>query len=144
MATAGYSGTPLAKKLGIISGSDLALIDEPDGFRPLLDPLPPEVEVQTSLRAAADVVVMFVTTRVDFEQRIEAAARAIYPNGGLWIAWPKQTAVKRLKIDTDITEDVVREVALPLDLVDNKVCAIDEVWSGLRIVWRREVRGSAG
>lgn len=143
MATAGYSGTPLAKKLGIISGSDVALIDEPDGFRSLLDPLPPEVEFQISLRVAADVVVMFVTKRADFERQIEAAGRAIYPYGGLWIAWPKQAAVKRLQIDTDMTEDVVREVALPLDLVDNKVCAIDDTWSGLRIVWRSEVRGSA-
>ena len=133
---AGYSGTPLAKKLGIVAGSTVALIDEPDGFRALLDPIPEGVEFRTSLRGRADVVVHFVTRRADLERRIEAAGRTIFPAGGLWIAWPKRAS----KVPTDMTEDVVRAVALPLGLVDNKVCAISDVWSGLRVVWRRELR----
>ena len=85
---------------------------------------------------SVDVAVHFVTRRADFERRIEAAGRAIFPAGGLWIAWPKRVS----KVPTDMTEDVVREVALPLGLVDNKVCAISDIWSGLRVVWRRELR----
>ena len=133
---AGYSGTPLAKKLGITSGSTVALLGEPDDFRDLLDPIPDDVEFRTSLRGHADVVVFFTSKRSEFERRINTAGRTIFPAGGLWIAWPKRAS----KVPTDMTEDVVRDVALPLGLVDNKVCAIDAVWSGLRIVWRRELR----
>ena len=133
---AGYSGTPLAKKLGIASGATVALLGEPDGFRVLLEPIPDDVEFRTSLRGHADVVVLFTTKRAEFERRIDAAGRAVFPAGGLWIAWPKRAS----KVPTDMTEDVVREVALPLGLVDNKVCAIDDVWSGLRVVWRKELR----
>ena len=133
---AGYSGTPLAKKLGIVAGSTIAIIAEPDDFRDLLAPAPDGVVFRTSLRGHVDVAVHFVTRRADFERRIEAAGRAIFPAGGLWIAWPKRAS----KVPTDMTEDVVREVALPLGLVDNKVCAINDVWSGLRVVWRRELR----
>jgi hypothetical protein len=136
MATAGYSGTPLAKKLGIIAESRVTVVNEPSEFRSLLAPIPPGVTFRSSLRGHADVIVMFVTRRAEFERRLDAAGRSIFPAGGLWIAWPKRAS----KVPTDITEDVVREVALPLGLVDNKVCAIDEVWSGLRVVWRRELR----
>lgn len=132
----GYSGTPLAKKLGIVDGSTVALIDEPDEFRRWLEPLPDGVHFRMTLRGRADVVVFFVTQRRDFERRLDAAGRSIFPAGGLWIAWPKRAS----GVSTDMTEDVVREVALPRGLVDNKVCAISEVWSGLRIVWRRELR----
>lgn len=133
---AGYSGTPLAKKLGIVSGSAVALIAEPEEFREWLEPLPPEVEFRTTLRGRVDVAVHFVTRRSEFQRRIDVAGRAIFPDGGLWIGWPKRAS----KVPTDMTEDVVREVALPLGLVDNKVCAISEMWSGLRVVWRRELR----
>jgi bifunctional DNA-binding transcriptional regulator/antitoxin component of YhaV-PrlF toxin-antitoxin module len=133
---AGYSGTPLAEKLGIVEGSTVAVIAEPDDFRELLAPIPDGVAFRTSLRGHADVVIHFVTRRVEFERRIEAAGRVVFPAGGLWIAWPKRAS----KVPTDMTEDVVREVALPLGLVDNKVCAISDVWSGLRVVWRRELR----
>ncbi len=135
--SAGYSGTPLAKKLGIKPESTLLVINEPDDFRELLAPIPEGVEFRSSLRGEADVVVLFTTKRSEFERRLEAAGRVIFPDGGLWIAWPKRAS----KVPTDMTEDVIREVALPLGLVDNKVCAISEVWSGLRIVWRRELRG---
>ena len=82
------------------------------------------------------MVVAFFTRRRDLERRMEALSRVIYPNGGLWIAWPKKSS----GVETTVNEDVVRAAALPLGLVDNKVCAIDETWSGLRVVWRRERR----
>ena len=133
---AGYSSTPLAKKLGIPPHSRVAVIREPDDFRSLLDPVPEGVTFHTSLRGKVDVAVLFVTARRDLVTRIEAGGRAIFPSGGLWVAWPKRAA----GVPTDMTEDVVRELALPLGLVDNKVCAIDGTWSGLRVVWRRELR----
>ena len=133
---AGYSGTPLARKLGIGEGDRVALIAEPDDFRTLLEPLPEAVEFRTSLRGRADVVVLFVTARRALEARIESAGRTVFPAGGVWVAWPKRAS----GVATDMTEDVVRDVALPLGLVDNKVCAIDDTWSGLRVVWRRELR----
>lgn len=133
---AGYSGTPLAKKLGIVNGAMVSVINEPDEFRALLAPMPDEVDFKDSLRGSADVVVFFTTSRAEFSRRINTAGRSIFPAGGLWIAWPKRSS----KVPTDMTEDIIREVALPLGLVDNKVCAISEVWSGLRIVWRKELR----
>jgi hypothetical protein len=133
---AGYSRTPLAEKLGIAPGSRVSTIDAPDGFRALLEPIPDGVVFRPDLRGRADVVVFFTMSRAKLQRRIGAAGRAIFPGGGVWVAWPKRAS----KIETDMTEDVVREVALPLGLVDNKVCAIDETWSGLRVVWRRERR----
>lgn len=134
---AGYSGTPLPKKLGIKEARRLALLDAPEGFDATLGALPEAVEVRRSARGRADVVVYFTTSRAAFQKRLPALGRSIFPDGGLWIAWPKRAST----VPTDMTEDVVREVALPLGLVDNKVCAIDETWSGLRIVWRLEHRG---
>ncbi len=132
---AGYSGTPLPKKLGIAEGSSLALIEAPAG---VVDGLPRGVSVKRQARGSADVVVAFFTKRRDFERRMDSLARMIFPSGGLWIAWPKRASGR----ETDMHEGVVREVALPLGLVDNKVCAIDETWSGLRVVWRRERRAT--
>ena len=131
---AGYSGTPLPKKLGITEDSSLALIDAPQG---VVDGLPAGVTVKRQARGSADVVVAFFTRRRDFERRLETLAKMIFPSGGLWVAWPKRASGR----ETDMHEGVVREVALPLGLVDNKVCAIDETWTGLRVVWRRERRG---
>ena len=130
---AGYSGTPLPKKLGITEGSTLALIGAPPG---VIEGLPPGVVVKRQARGSADVVVAFFTQRREFERRVDALARMVFPAGGLWVAWPKRSS----GVETTMHEDVVREVALPLGLVDNKVCAIDETWSGLRVVWRRERR----
>jgi hypothetical protein len=130
---AGYSGTPLAKKLGVVTGSRLALIDAPAGT---VEPLPTGVTVTTRAQGKADVVVAFFVERAAFERRIDALGRMIFPAGGLWIAWPKRAS----GLATTMNEHVVREVALPLGLVDNKVCAIDETWSGLRLVWRVERR----
>jgi hypothetical protein len=130
---AGYSGTPLPKKLGIAEGSSVALFDAPSG---VVRVLPPDVSVKEQARGRADVVVSFFTERRRLERRIDALARMIYPDGGLWIAWPKRAS----GLETTVNENVVREVALPMGLVDNKVCAIDETWSGLRLVWRRDRR----
>ena len=130
---AGYSGTPLPTKLGITEDSTLALVGAP---AVVIDGLPPGVTVKRQARGSADVVVAFFTQRLEFERRIDALGRMIFPSGGLWIAWPKRSS----GVETTMGENVVREVALPLGLVDNKVCAIDETWSGLRVVWRRERR----
>jgi hypothetical protein len=134
---AGYSTTPLPKKLGIKQGHAVALHDEPDEFRDLLVELPDDVTFIEGIPDSADVVLVFVTERAVFEAAVPSAADAIFPDGAVWIAWPKKAS----KVPTDMTEDVVREVALPINLVDNKVCAISNVWSGLRIVWRKEHRG---
>jgi hypothetical protein len=133
----GYSGTPLPAKLGIKEGTTLALLKAPDG---LLSDLPPGVAVRRQARGTADVVVAFFTTRAEFEGRLASLGKVVFPAGGLWIAWPKQAS----GVETDMTADVVREVALPLGLVDNKVCAIDETWTGLRVVWRVERRRGEG
>ena len=130
---AGYSGTPLPKKLGITEGSSVALLGAPDG---VIGGLPEGVAVKRQARGSADVVVAFFTRRKDLERRIDALGRMIFPSGALWIAWPKRASGVRTSID----DEVVRTVALPLGLVDNKVCAIDSTWSGLRLVWRRERR----
>jgi hypothetical protein len=132
-AGAGYSGTPLSKKLGIVDASTVALVGAPAG---LLDDLPAGVTMKRQARGTADVVVAFFTEQRDFERRIDALGRMIFPAGGLWVAWPKKAS----GVATTMNENVVRAVALPLGLVDNKVCAIDETWSGLRVVWRRERR----
>ena len=131
---AGYSGTPLPKKLGIVEGSSLVLIGAPAG---VIQELPPGVSVKRQARGSADVVVAFFTRRSDFERRIGSLSEVIFPDGGLWVAWPKRAS----GVETDMHERVLREVALPLGLVDNKVCAIDEIWTGMRVVWRRERRG---
>lgn len=133
---AGYSGTPLAKKLGIKDGAAVALVDAPAGFLAELEPLPVAVRFFEPGAEPADVVVAFHTERAVLEERWMALRAAIQPAGGLWIAWPKRAS----KVPTDITEDVLREIGLPTGLVDNKVCAINGTWSGLRFVWRKELR----
>lgn len=135
-AGSGYSGTPLPRKLGIGDGAVVAVLDDPGHFRLLLGPLPASVELRDSVRGKVDVAVLFVTRRAALVRRLPAARRAIFPDGGLWVAWPKRSS----GAVTDMSEDVVREVGLPTGLVDNKVCAIDDTWSGLRLVHRRELR----
>jgi hypothetical protein len=130
---AGYSGTAVAQKLGIVEGSRLALIGEPDG---VIEGLPAGVTVTRRVQGKADVVVAFFNQKAEYERRVAALGRMIFPAGGLWIAWPKRSS----GMETTMHDEVVREVALPLGLVDNKVCAINDTWSGLRIVWRRERR----
>ena len=133
--SAGYSATPLPRKLGIGEGGTYALVDPPDGAAASLEPLP-EGARRIAQPAAADVVIAFATQRATLARHVEELAPAIFPDRTLWVAWPKRAS----KVPTDITEDVVREVALPLGLVDVKVAAIDQTWSGLKLVWRREHR----
>ena len=127
---------PISKKLGIEEGHRVGVINAPDDFPSLLEPLPPGVEIVSGVRSRRDVVVAFVRARSELESKLAAMTKAVFPDGAIWVAWPKKAA----KIPTDMTEDVVREVALPTGLVDNKVCAIDDVWSGLRLVVRKEHR----
>ncbi len=128
---AGYSGTPLAKKLGIAEGSRVAMVSPPDGFVDELD-LPDGVELRRQARGYLDVVVFFVTRRAELARRFPAMKRGLEADGGLWIAWPKRTS----GVATDLTEQHVRDVGLENRLVDNKVAAIDSIWSGLRFVYR--------
>ena len=136
---AGYSGTPLATKLGIKEGHVVAVLGAPAGFPGVLaETLPDAVTVRTRAAGRADVVVSFHTSRAELLRRVDALVRLLDVDGGLWIAWPKRAS----GVPTDVTEDTVREVFLPLGLVDNKVCAIDDTWSGLRVVWRKEHRAA--
>jgi hypothetical protein len=133
VSSAGYSGTPLPRKLGIKPGHRVALLGAPDGFE--LE-LPADVTLRRRAGGTADVILTFHTSRAELERRLPALRAMMDPAAGLWIAWPKRAS----KVATDITEDVLREIALPTGLVDNKVCAVDETWSGLRLVIRREHR----
>ena len=137
---AGYSGTPLARKLGIGEGSVVAFRGAPAGFHNHVAPLPDRVRVKERATAPLDVLVAFSTRRAGLERDLARLAKAIYPAGGLWVAWPQRAS----GVATDLTEDVVRELALELGLVDNKVCAIDETWSGLRLVHRLRDRPGSG
>ncbi|MFL5457238.1 MAG: DUF3052 domain-containing protein [Myxococcales bacterium] len=136
---AGYSGTPLAKKLGIKPGHRVAVVRAAFDFRAAVGELPEGAVVQDGLagKTALDVIVAFFVKRADLERQLGALRRRMAPACGLWIAWPKKAS----GVATDVTENVVREIALPTGLVDNKVCAIDETWSGLRLVIRLEHRG---
>jgi hypothetical protein len=129
---AGYSGTPLMKKLGIKEGHRVAFPAAPDGFRELLGELPDGVIVESRASRPLDVIVFFTTRRAELERRLPTLRRAMNPAAGLWIAWPKRAS----GVQTDMTEDVARELGLANRLVDNKVAAIDETWSGLRLVIR--------
>jgi hypothetical protein len=130
---AGYSGTPLPRKLGIKPGHRLLLLGAPDGFeRDTLGELPDDVRVARRASGTADVIVSFHTRRAELARRLPALRERMVANAGLWIAWPKRSS----GMETDLTEDVVRERALANALVDNKVCAIDATWSGLRLVIR--------
>jgi hypothetical protein len=129
---AGYSGTPLPKKLGIKPGDTVVFAAAPPDFDATLGELPEGVQVKSRLSGSADVVVAFFESRRNLEGRLGALGKAIHPDGGLWIAWPKLVS----GVETDITGNVVRELGLAAGLVDNKVCAIDETWSGLRFVFR--------
>jgi hypothetical protein len=114
----------------------VAILRAPDGLHKSLRPLPEDTVLRTCARGSVDVILFFVKRRAELERRIARLMSALRPTGGLWIAWPKRSS----EIPTDITEDAVRDVALPLGLVDNKVCAIDDTWSGLRLVIRLENR----
>jgi hypothetical protein len=128
----GYSGTPLPRKLGIKPGDRVLVLGAPEGFETTLGELPAGVAVRRSARGRADVIVSFHDRRAGLARRMPRLRELMEPAAGLWIAWPKRAS----GVPTDLTEDLVRELALENRLVDNKVCAIDGTWSGLRLVIR--------
>jgi hypothetical protein len=132
------SSAPLARKLGIGEGDEVALIGAPEWLEDILRAVPDVASVHTDLAEDEryDVIVAFVTRRAELESELPRLRARMAPACGLWIAWPKRSA----RLPTDMTDEVVREVVLPTGLVDNKVCAIDDTWSGLRLVIRRQLR----
>lgn len=133
---AGYSGTPLARKLGIAAGMRVLTVDAPDELATWLAPLPDGVIFEKRSGPAIDLAHVFVTQRDDLQKRLQAMRTKLRPDAVLWISWPKKAS----KVPTTVTEDVIRELALPLGWVDVKVCAVSDVWSGLKLVVRRELR----
>ena len=133
---AGYSGTPLAQKLGIREGGVLHPIAAPADYRAILGALPDDVRFATRAGAATDIAHLFVTRRAELERRLASLRRQLRPDAVVWVSWPKRSA----KVATDVTEDAIRAVALPLGFVDVKVCAVTEVWSGLKLVVRKALR----
>lgn len=133
---AGYSGTPLAKKLGIAAGHSVFTSGAPDSYRNSLAPLPEGVKFVTKAGATTDVLHLFATERAALTTALQRYRKLIKPTASIWVSWPKRAS----KVPTDITEDTIREIALPLGLVDVKVCAVDEIWSGLKLVIRKELR----
>lgn len=134
--SAGYSGTPLAKKLGITHTSNVVLVGAPGEYKSLLGPLSGEVNFGSRISQATDVVHVFCTRRAELQKMLARYREALMPTATVWVSWPKKSS----KVPTDITEDTIREVALPLGFVDVKVCAIDDVWSALKLVVRKELR----
>ena len=133
---AGYSGTPLVQKLGVKSGQKFSVVSGPSGYDKLLGPLPEGANLATRFTNRADVVQLFVTDRSRLAMALSQYRRQLAPDASVWVSWPKKSS----RMPTDITEDVIREVALPLGFVDVKVCAVTDVWSGLKLVVRRELR----
>jgi hypothetical protein len=129
---AGYSGTPLPKKLGIKEGARVALLGAPDRIEEIIEPLPPGVTVKRDGRGGFEVGILFSSDRSRLARQFGPASGRLDPDGGLWVAWPKRAS----GVQTDLDENVVRRIGLAAGLVDNKVCAIDETWSGLRFVYR--------
>lgn len=136
MATAGYSGTPLHRKLGFKAGTRALLLEAPPEYPQWVGDLPEGVVFVTSLTPDVSLVHVFAVRASKLRLHLERLRRAIAPTAAIWVSWPKKAS----KVPTDITEDVVRDIALPLGLVDVKVCAVTDVWSGLRLVIRKSGR----
>jgi hypothetical protein len=132
---AGYSGTPLSAKLGLKSGSEIHLVGAPDGYLKLVSPLP-DVNFETRLSKNTDLVHIFTARKTELAAALRSYRTKLKPTAVVWVSWPKKSA----KVPTDLTEDTIREIALPLGFVDIKVCAVTEVWSGLKLVVRKELR----
>jgi hypothetical protein len=132
----GYSGTPLSKKLGIKSPLTLVAIDAPKEYRAWLGALPHGVRISSSIAAPPEAVHLFVTRRALLAKHLVSLRKKLTQTGFVWVSWPKKAS----KVETDITEDVIRAVALPLGFVDIKVCAVSDVWSGLKLVIRKSER----
>lgn len=136
MTPAGYSGTPLVRKLGIKAGHRMHVVNAPDDYWHLLPGLPDEVERCGGRARSLDVIHCFVKRQSELERRLPGLRKRIVPNGMIWVSWPKKAS----GVPTDVTEDVIRKVAFANRLVDVKVCAVDDVWSGLKLVIRKEDR----
>jgi hypothetical protein len=134
--SAGYSGTPLPKKLGIPPMGRLLVVGAPQSFAELIGPLPPGVTLAKRASGEHAYIHLFAMRRKRLASELARLAPRLKKDGMLWVSWPKKAS----KVETDVTEDVVREIALPMGLVDVKVCAVDEIWSGLKLVYRRENR----
>lgn len=135
-ASAGYSGTPLAKKLGIKEASRVALVGAPDDYERLVAPVPKGVVFERRPGPDTDIVHVFVTRKDVLSGHLRALRKTLGPDAAVWVSWPKKSS----RIPTTVTEDVIREVALPLGFVDVKVCAVTDVWSGLKLVVRKALR----
>ncbi len=133
---AGYSGTPLIKKLGIKTDAHIVVLDPPSGYRKLLGQLPEGVRFSAQCKRDCDFVHLFATKRAELQKQVTRLRANVADTGILWISWPKKSS----GVATDVTESVIRDVALPLGFVDTKVCAVDETWSGLKLMVRRENR----
>jgi hypothetical protein len=133
---AGYSGTPLAKKLGIVKGVNVLTVNAPESYADLLAPVPPGVVFEKKLSPATDVVHVFTSRQTELKKNLESLRRSVRSDCAVWVSWPKKAS----KVPTDITGETIRELALPLGWVDIKVCAVSEVWSGLKLVIRKELR----
>ena len=133
---AGYSGTPLVKKIGIKPGTEICLVDPPGDYIKLIEPLPEGVKIAARLTKNTDIVHIFTANKTDLANALRSYRAKINPAAAIWVSWPKKSS----KVPTDITEGTVREVGLPLGFVDIKVCAVTEVWSGLKLVIRKELR----
>ena len=132
----GYSGTPLAKKLGIAANSRVVATHAPEDYARLLEPIPPGVVFESTVSQTTDVVHVFALHKSGLKRELKALRNSIKSNGVVWVSWPKKAS----KVPTDITEDTIRELALPLGFVDVKVCAVSGIWSGLKLVIRKELR----
>jgi hypothetical protein len=137
-APSGYSGTPLAKKLGIAAGCRLYTRDAPRNYAALVAPLPEGVRLMRRVGADTDVIHLFATRRAQLERALRLASSAMRADAALWVSWPKRSS----SLASELSEDQVRELALPLALVDVKVCAVDETWSGLKLVVRKAARAA--
>jgi hypothetical protein len=135
-STSGYSGTPLAKKLGFKEGIRICVYDPPSDYLTLVAPLPDGANVSHTLGSDTAVVHLFTTKKTVLAKRLAGLRDRIHPDATVWVSWPKKAS----GVETDITEDTIREVALPIGFVDVKVCAVDETWSGLKLMIRKELR----
>lgn len=133
---AGYSGTPLARKLGITEHSCVVARHAPDDYARMLAPIPPGATFEKTVSSNTDIVHVFSDRKAVLTTELAAVRKAIRNDAVVWISWPKKAS----KVPTDITEDTIRELALPLGFVDVKVCAVNDVWSGLKLVIRKELR----
>ncbi|HEY9463729.1 MAG TPA: hypothetical protein VIR54_11605 [Vicinamibacterales bacterium] len=132
----GYSGTPLAKKLGIGTGHRVWVAHAPANYKTLLSPLPDGVTFATRASNTIDVAHVFTSRRRELEKTLRSLRSTLRPDAAVWVSWPKKSS----KVPSDITEDVIREITLPMGFVDIKVCAVDDTWSGLKLVVRKELR----